>query len=181
MPCYLEDNVNRQRGDGVFQASIRALRALNAAGYGMPAGGLILNLVYNPQGATLPPAQARLEQDYRAHLGETYGVQFTRLYTLTNMPIQRFGSTLVSKGQFAAYMQLLKDHYVESNLGQVMCRTLLSVDWQGYVYDCDFGRAASRALHWPSSKRSISPTNRSRWRTTASAVPQARVRAAAAR
>jgi radical SAM/Cys-rich protein len=140
MPCYLEDNVDRQRGDGVFQSSIRALRALNALGYGNPDGGLTLNLVYNPQGASLPPSQSKLEQDYKRHLGDNYGVVFDRLYTLANMPIQRFGSWLLSKGQFSAYMQLLKDHHREENLDGVMCRTLLSVDWQGYVYDCDFNQ-----------------------------------------
>jgi radical SAM/Cys-rich protein len=140
MPCYLEDNVDRQRGDGVFQSSIRALRALNALGYGNPDGGLTLNLVYNPQGASLPPSQSKLEQDYKRHLGDKYGVVFDRLYTLANMPIQRFGSWLLSKGQFSAYMQLLKDNHREENLDGVMCRTLLSVDWQGYVYDCDFNQ-----------------------------------------
>jgi radical SAM/Cys-rich protein len=140
MPCYLEDNVDRQRGDGVFQSSIRALRKLNAVGYGEPASGLALNLVYNPQGASLPPNQEKLEQDYKRQLGDNYGVVFNRLYTLANMPIQRFGSWLLSKGQFGAYMRLLRDNYREENLGGVMCRTLLSVDWQGYVYDCDFNQ-----------------------------------------
>ena len=140
MPCYLEDNVDRQRGDGVFQSSIRALRKLNALGYGKAGAGLTLNLVYNPQGASLPPSQTKLEQDYKKHLGANYGVVFDRLYTLANMPINRFGSWLVSKGQFGAYMQLLKDNHREDNLDGVMCRTLLSVDWQGYVYDCDFNQ-----------------------------------------
>ena len=140
MPCYLEDNVDRQRGDGVFQSSIRALHKLNAIGYGKPASGLTLNLVYNPQGASLPPDQSKLEQDYKQHLGSDYGVVFDHLYTLANMPIQRFGSWLLSKGQFAGYMQLLKSSHREENLHGVMCRTLLSVDWQGYVYDCDFNQ-----------------------------------------
>jgi radical SAM/Cys-rich protein len=140
MPCYLEDNVDRQRGDGVFQSSIRALRKLNAMGYGEPTGNLTLNLVYNPQGASLPPDQEKLEQDYKRHLGDNYGVAFNRLYTLANMPIQRFGSWLLSKGQFGGYMQLLKSSHREENLHGVMCRTLLSVDWRGYVYDCDFNQ-----------------------------------------
>jgi len=140
MPCYLEDNVDRQRGDGVFQSSIRALRRLNALGYGKPGAGLTLNLVYNPQGASLPPGQTKLEHDYKQHLGTQYGVVFDRLYTLANMPINRFGSWLVSKGQFGAYMHLLKDNHREANLDDVMCRTLLSVDWRGYVYDCDFNQ-----------------------------------------
>ena len=140
LPCYLEDNVDRQRGDGVFHASLRALRKLNAAGYAQPGSALTLNLVYNPQGPSLPPNQVKLEQDYRRILGEEHGVAFNRLYTLANMPIQRFGSTLVSKGQFAGYMRLLKDNYHAENLNHVMCRSLLSVDWQGYVYDCDFNQ-----------------------------------------
>jgi len=140
LPCYLEENVDRQRGDGVFRSSIRALRRLNALGYAQPGSGLALHLVYNPRGASLPPPQAQLEQDYRKRLREGYAVQFDRLYTLANMPIQRFGSTLVSKGQFGAYMRLLKNNYREENLDAVMCRSLLSVDWQGFVYDCDFNQ-----------------------------------------
>jgi radical SAM/Cys-rich protein len=139
LPCYLEDNVDRQRGKGVFAASIRGLRQLNALGYGRADSGLALNLVYNPQGPTLPPPQGPLEDAYRTHLRE-YGVEFNRLYTLANMPIQRFGSTLISKGQFNAYMTLLQDSHRDENLEHVMCRTLLSVDWQGYVYDCDFNQ-----------------------------------------
>jgi len=140
LPCYLEDNVDRQRGKGVFSASIAGLRKLNALGYGRPGSGLVLNLVYNPQGTSLPPAQAPLEDAYRSRLRAAYGVEFNRLFTLANMPIARFGSTLISKGQFNAYMTLLQDSYREENLEQVMCRTLLSVDWQGYVYDCDFNQ-----------------------------------------
>ena len=140
LPCYLEDNVDRQRGKGVFSASIVALKKLNALGYGRADTGLALNLVYNPQGPTLPPPQEALEDAYRSHLRREYGVEFNRLYTLANMPIQRFGSTLISKGQFNSYMKLLRDAYHEENLEQVMCRTLLSVDWQGYVYDCDFNQ-----------------------------------------
>jgi len=140
LPCYLEDNVDRQRGKGVFSGSIVALKKLNALGYGRTAPGLVLNLVYNPQGPALPPAQAPLEAAYRAHLRAEYGVEFNRLFTLANMPIARFGSMLISKGQFNAYLALLQDAYREENLEQVMCRTLLSVDWQGTVYDCDFNQ-----------------------------------------
>jgi radical SAM/Cys-rich protein len=139
LPCYLEENVDRQRGAGVFQASIRALQKLNGLGYGKITD-LVLNLVYNPQGPSLPPPQCALEQDYRRHLDETYGVVFTRLYTLANMPIQRFGSTLISKGQFQGYMRLLRQAHRDANLDGVMCRSLISVDWQGYVYDCDFNQ-----------------------------------------
>ena len=140
LPCYLEDNVDRQRGKGVFDKSIRALARLNALGYGMPDSALELNLVYNPQGPSLPPDQAALEATYKHQLEQRFGVRFNRLYTLANMPIQRFGSTLVSQGRFNAYMALLREAHREENLEDVMCRTLVSVDWKGYVYDCDFNQ-----------------------------------------
>lgn len=140
LPCYTEELVDRQRGKGVYETSIRAIRRLNALGYGMPDSGLTLNLVYNPQGASLPPAQDGLEADYKHILGERFGIRFNRLLTIANMPIARFGSTLISKGLFSGYMQLLKDSYREENLDTVMCRSLISVDWQGYVYDCDFNQ-----------------------------------------
>jgi radical SAM/Cys-rich protein len=137
LPCYTEELVERQRGKGVYQTSIRALKKLNAFGYGRE---LALNLVYNPQGPSLPPAQAKLEADYKRILGEQHGIVFNKLYTLANMPIQRFGSMLVSKGKFGAYMELLHASHRDENLGSVMCRSLVSVDWQGYVYDCDFNQ-----------------------------------------
>ena len=137
LPCYTEELVDRQRGKGVYEKSIRALQKLNAAGFGTK---LALNLVYNPQGPALPPAQEKLEADYKRILGEAHGIVFNRLYTLANMPIQRFGSTLISKGQFNDYMRLLRESHRDENLESVMCRTLLSVDWQGYVYDCDFNQ-----------------------------------------
>ncbi len=140
LPCYLEENVDRQRGKGVFDISIRALQLLNGLGYGDAGSGLELNLVYNPQGPVLPPAQGKLETDYRAHLGARYGIVFDHLYVLTNMPIQRFGSTLISQGQFEHYMDLLKNAYQPANLDNVMCRSLVSVDWRGLVYDCDFNQ-----------------------------------------
>jgi radical SAM/Cys-rich protein len=140
LPCYTEELVDRQRGKGVYGKSIRAIRRLNALGYGREGSGLVLNLVYNPQGPTLPPAQERLEADYKRVLGEAFGIAFNGLYTLANMPIQRFGSTLVSKGQFNAYMQLLRGAHRDENLEAVMCRSLVSVDWQGYLYDCDFNQ-----------------------------------------
>jgi radical SAM/Cys-rich protein len=140
LPCYLEHNVDGQRGAGVFHSSIEALRRLNAAGYAQPGSGLALNLVYNPLGPSLPPDQLQLESDYRRILGERHGVAFDHLYTLANMPIARFGSTLVSKGQFDGYMRLLKGSYAQANLAHVMCRSLLSVDYQGFVYDCDFNQ-----------------------------------------
>ncbi len=141
LPCYSAGNVDRQRGDGVFESSIRALRRLNELGYGDERDGrLALSLVYNPQGPVLPPPQKALEDDYRRILGEQFGIRFTRLLTLANMPIQRFGSTLISKGTFAGYMKLLRDNYEPANLEGVMCRGLVSVDWQGYLYDCDFNQ-----------------------------------------
>jgi radical SAM/Cys-rich protein len=153
LPCYLEDNVDRQRGKGVFEASIRCLQQLNALGYGKPDSGLTLNLVYNPQGPVLPPAQAPLENDYHQRLGDNHGVAFNQLYVLTNMPIQRFGSMLISKGQFEQYMDLLKNAYQPQNLDAVMCKTLLSVDWKGYVYDCDFNQMLGLPLAWKAKPR----------------------------
>jgi radical SAM/Cys-rich protein len=140
LPCYLEENVDAQRGTGVFDASIRSLRKLNALGYAARDCGLVLNLVYNPQGPSLPPPQEQLEADYHRHLEARYGVVFNRLYVLANMPIRRFGSMLVSRGRFEEYMALLKGAYQPRNLESVMCRALLSVDWRGYVYDCDFNQ-----------------------------------------
>ncbi|HEY5762954.1 MAG TPA: arsenosugar biosynthesis radical SAM (seleno)protein ArsS [Rhodocyclaceae bacterium] len=140
LPCYLEDNVDKQRGKGVFAASIAGLKALNALGYGHDSSRLVMNLVYNPQGAELPPPQASLEAAYKTYLNEHFGVVFNGLFTLANMPIQRFGSTLISKGQFNNYMLLLKAAHRDENLDGVMCRTLVSVDWQGYLYDCDFNQ-----------------------------------------
>jgi radical SAM/Cys-rich protein len=140
LPCYTEELVDRQRGKGVYDLSIKALKRLNALGYGAAGSGLVLNLIYNPQGPSLPPAQDKLEADYKRVLGERFGIVFNRLYTLANMPIQRFGSMLVSKGQFNDYMALLHRSHRPENLGSVMCRTLVSVDWQGYVHDCDFNQ-----------------------------------------
>ncbi len=140
LPCYTPELVDRQRGKGVYELSIAAIRHLNALGYGREGTGLAIDLVYNPQGASLPPPQVALEADYKRVLGEQFGIVFNRLYTLANMPIQRFGSTLVSKGQFNAYMQLLRSAHHDANLDAVMCRTLMSVDWRGYLYDCDFNQ-----------------------------------------
>ena len=125
LPCYRDENVDKQRGNGVFDASIKGLKRLNALGYGRANTGLILNLVYNPQGASLPPAQAALEADYKEYLGERYGIVFNHLFTLANMPIQRFGSMLISKGQFNVYMTTLRAAHRDENLDQVMCRSLV--------------------------------------------------------
>ncbi len=152
LPCYLEENVDAQRGKGVYVDSIAALQQLNALGYGVADSGLQLNLVYNPQGPSLPPEQTQLEQDYKKMLNETAGIQFNSLFTITNMPIKRFGSTLVSRGEFHDYMNLLKSSHLDANLDSVMCRNLISVDWQGYLYDCDFNQmlglnAGSERMH----------------------------------
>lgn len=153
LPCYLEENVDRQRGKGVFDRSIDALRQLNALGYGTPDSGLTLELVYNPQGPSLPPPQTALEADYRRMLRERYGVEFNSLLALANLPIQRFGSTLLSHGTFDDYVALLKTSHRDENLDQVMCRSLLSVDWRGYLYDCDFNQMLGIGLDPHGSER----------------------------
>ena len=140
LPCYSMNNVDKQRGKGVFNKSIAALQRLNALGYGREGSGLSLNLVYNPQGATLPPEQGKLQAIYKRELLEHFGIVFNELFVVTNMPIQRFGSTLVSKGKFNDYMSLLKENFAIATLSNVMCRNLISVDWQGYLYDCDFNQ-----------------------------------------
>ncbi|MGH8503195.1 MAG: arsenosugar biosynthesis radical SAM (seleno)protein ArsS [Gammaproteobacteria bacterium] len=148
LPCYLEDNVNQQRGDGVYAASIRALKKLNALGYGGTDTNLELNLVYNPIGPQLPPAQDQLQAAYQRELASRHGIEFNQLFTLANMPVGRFGSTLVSKGQFHDYMTLLRGAHSDDNLGGVMCRNLISVDYRGYVYDCDFNQMLGIPLQY---------------------------------
>ena len=149
LPCYSLENVDAQRGEGVFDKSIAGLQLLNSLGYGRAGSGLVLNLVYNPQGPSLPPNQQTLEADYRRELMSHFGIEFNHLFALANMPIKRFGSTLVSKGQFAPYMALLKSNYSAANLDSVMCRNLVSVDWLGNLYDCDFNQQLGLVL--PSS------------------------------
>ncbi|MDG1192808.1 MAG: arsenosugar biosynthesis radical SAM protein ArsS [Arenicellales bacterium] len=153
LPCYSEENVNSQRGKGVFHDSIIALRQLNRLGYGEANSGLQLNLMYNPTGPFLPPSQRTLEVDYRQHLDDQYGIHFNQLFTLVNMPIQRFGSTLVSKGEFEDYMTLLRGSFSSENLSKVMCRELISVDWQGLIYDCDFNQMLGLPLLIDGNKR----------------------------
>jgi radical SAM/Cys-rich protein len=153
LPCYTPELVDRQRGKGVYERSIEGLKRLNALGYAAEGSGLILNLVYNPQGPSLPPPQETLEADYKRILGDTHGVKFNSLFTLANMPIQRFGSTLISKGQFNDYMALLHRAHRDENLESVMCRSLISVDWQGYVYDCDFNQMLDLPLALKNSPR----------------------------
>ncbi|MCX7087852.1 MAG: arsenosugar biosynthesis radical SAM protein ArsS [Methylococcales bacterium] len=140
LPCYLKDNVDKQRGKGTFDASITALQVLNTLGYGQANSPLKLNLVFNPQGATLPPEQQALERDYKKHLYTHFGIVFNQLFALTNLPVQRFGSVLLSTGQFDRYLTLLKDNFYAPNLDKVMCKNTLSVDWEGFVYDCDFNQ-----------------------------------------
>ena len=140
LPCYSQANVDEQRGGGVFESSIRALQSLNALGYGHPGNALTLNLVYNPNGAFLPPEQGALESQYRRLLGDNFGIVFNHLFALANMPIQRYGSWLLSKGHFATYMATLRDAHRDENLAAVMCRSSLSVDYNGELYDCDFNQ-----------------------------------------
>ncbi len=155
LPCYSRDNVDNQRGKGVFDGSISGLKKLNELGYGKSGSGLLLHLMYNPGGAFLPPPQETLQSDYKQQLKTDFDIEFNQLYTLTNMPIMRFGSTLVSKGEFNNYMQLLKASHNDSNLQTVMCRSLISLDWQGYVFDCDF----NQMLDMPSKLSSLNKTH----------------------
>ncbi|MBA1146713.1 arsenosugar biosynthesis radical SAM protein ArsS [Ectothiorhodospiraceae bacterium WFHF3C12] len=146
LPCYTEDRVDAQRGKGVFGRSIDALQALNRLGYGQPGSGLVLNLVYNPGGPSLPPDQASLEADYKRHLRDEYGIEFNNLFVIANMPIERFAHALRRDGQLDGYMDLLKSAYRPENLEQVMCKDLVSIDWQGYLYDCDFNQMLNLPL-----------------------------------
>jgi radical SAM/Cys-rich protein len=140
LPCYSEQNVDAQRGKGVFESSIEGLQKLNALGYGIEGSNLSLNLVYNPGGAFLPPGQVELEATYKQNLSAEHNIQFNNLYTITNMPISRFGAVLLAQGEFYNYMNLLKDSYSHANLAGVMCLNTVSVDWEGYLYDCDFNQ-----------------------------------------
>ena len=151
----MEENVDGQRGKGVYDKSMRALELLNELGYGVPGSGLSLTLVYNPTGPYLPPPQDRLEQDYKDFLAERFGIRFNQLFTITNMPIARFGSTLLSKGQFEDYMNLLKDSFSATNLNGLMCLNQLSIDWQGYVYDCDFNQMLSMNIRHPEKRHKL--------------------------
>ncbi len=140
LPCYELENVDKQRGKGVFEKSIQGLKQLNKVGYGYSNSKLPLNLVFNPQGPVLPPAQDELESAYKKELLNRYGIEFNKLFTLCNMPINRFGSTLISNNQLDDYMAILMQSHRDENIENVMCRNLISVDWQGYVYDCDFNQ-----------------------------------------
>ncbi|HSK28646.1 MAG TPA: arsenosugar biosynthesis radical SAM (seleno)protein ArsS [Candidatus Limnocylindria bacterium] len=146
LPCYSEENVDKQRGKGTFDASIQALRQLNEIGYGRADSGLVLNLVYNPVGPHLPPPQEKLEQDYRKILSERFDIAFNQLYCLTNMPITRYKTHLKLRGEYDRYLELLETHFNAVTLDQVMCRDLISVGWEGSVYDCDFNQVLDLPL-----------------------------------
>ena len=145
LPCYSEENVEKQRGKGVYDESIDALLKLNQLGYGIDTNRQ-LNLVYNPVGAVLPPPQEQLQADYKRELKQRFGIEFNQLFTITNMPISRFGSVLMAHNNFDDYMDLLKNNFSEDNLSTVMCRSLISIDWQGYIYDCDFNQMLEMPL-----------------------------------
>jgi len=140
LPCYLEENCDSQRGDGVFQKTIAGLQRLNELGYGQPSSGLTLSLVYNPIGPSLPPDQQTLEDAYRDQLRTRFGIEFNRLYTITNLPISRFLDDLLQSRKYEEYMELLVNAFNPQAVGQVMCRSTLSVDWEGFLYDCDFNQ-----------------------------------------
>jgi radical SAM/Cys-rich protein len=155
LPCYLEDNVDRQRGNGVYQASLEALRVLNAHGYGMPGSPLVLNLVYNPVGLGLPSPQEQLEADYKHHLLERFGIRFHGLVTIANMPIKRFERWLRATGKHDFYMQRLFDAFEWANLDGLMCRNLVSVGWKGDLYDCDFNQMLDMPLRNPATGENL--------------------------
>lgn len=147
LPCYLEENTDSQRGSGVFEKSVQALRLLNAAGYGQAEPSLILNLVYNPVGAYLPPPQVELEADYRRELESRYGIVFNRLYVLANMPVGRFQHSLLRSGEHGQYMQKLRDAFNPATVDGLMCRSLISVGWDGTLYDCDFNQMLNLSVN----------------------------------
>lgn len=155
LPCYIEENVDAQRGKGVYQKSIEALKILNSLGYSQEGSNLTITLVYNPTGPYLPPPQEPLFNDYQHFLLDKYGIKFDALFTITNMPIARFGSTLISRNEFETYMTLLKDSFSASNLSGLMCKNQLSVDWQGFVYDCDFNQMLNMHIKNPKTREPL--------------------------
>ncbi|HEY3151096.1 MAG TPA: arsenosugar biosynthesis radical SAM (seleno)protein ArsS [Candidatus Binatia bacterium] len=155
LPCYSAENVDKQRGKGTFDASIRALQRFNELGYGQLESGLILNLVYNPVGPHLPPPQQELEQDYKRILGEQFGIVFNYLFCLSNMPITRYATHLKLRGEYDRYVELLEANFNAVTLDQVMCRNLISVGWNGTIYDCDF----NQMLDFPVIGRNGKPLN----------------------
>jgi radical SAM/Cys-rich protein len=162
LPCYLESNVDKQRGQGVFHESVIVLQQLNELGYGKADSGLKLDLVYNPTGYGLPPEQESLEVDYKRELKSRFNIDFNRLWTITNMPIKRFEHALHRDGKYDAYMQKLFDAHNDANIESVMCRDLVSVGWQGSVYDCDFNQMLQMPLEGPDSTDEHIVENQSR-------------------
>lgn len=152
LPCYLQENTDAQRGDGAFNKSIQSLQKLNSLGYGIPGSELKLTLVYNPVGFSLPPDQSELEGAYRRELEQRFQVQFTNLITITNMPISRFLSELVQQGRFGEYMERLVNAFNPATVSGLMCRSILSVDWQGFLYDCDFNQMLNLPVAIPARK-----------------------------
>ena len=140
LPCYEKENVEKQRGSGVFDKSINAIKILNNLGYGKTDTGLVLNLVYNPINPTLPPPQEKLEDDYKKALYEKYNITFNNLYTITNMPINRYADFLKMTGELEKYFELLANNFNQQNLKNLMCKKTLSIDWEGQIYDCDFNQ-----------------------------------------
>ncbi len=140
LPCYTRENVDQQRGRGVFNKSIEALQLLNHLGYGRDRAELVLNLVYNPVGASLPPPQAALQADYKQHLRDKFGIEFNNLFTITNMPIRRFSDELIRIGKRASYEQLLIEHFNSRTVEHLMCRSQINIGWDGKLYDCDFNQ-----------------------------------------
>ena len=153
LPCYSKDNVDKQRGRGIFDKSIEGLKLLNRLGYGQSNGSLTLHLVYNPGGAFLPPAQQSLEQAYKEKLANDFGIVFNQLFTITNLPISRFRGSLERSGHLTDYMKLLEENYNESTLEHLMCTSQISVGWQGHLYDCDFNQMLEMPTHLPDSNR----------------------------
>lgn len=153
LPCYSEENVDKQRGKGTFDSSIRALQRLNEIGYGQPDSDLVLNLVYNPVGPHLPPPQEKLEQDYKRILGKQFGIVFNQLFCLTNMPITRYATHLKLRGEYERYRELLESNFNAATLDQVMCRNLISIGWDGSVYDCDFNQMLDLPIADAAGKR----------------------------
>jgi radical SAM/Cys-rich protein len=146
LPCYLEENCDAQRGSGVFVKSIEAIRRLNALGYAQPNSNLQLDLVYNPTGLGLPPEQQKLEASYKSELDSRYGIQFNNLFTITNMPVSRFLDDLLRRGKFEEYLGKLIQSFNPCTIDKLMCRSLLSVDWNGFIYDCDFNQMLDLAV-----------------------------------
>lgn len=152
LPGFTQDRTDRQRGDGVFEDSIKALQMLNQVGYGQEGSGLILNLVYNPAGAFLPPSQLALEKEYKMELASRYGIVFNQLFAITNMPISRYLDYLLSSGNYSRYMDKLISAFNPVSVQNLMCRNTLSVGWDGYLYDCDFNQMLDLKVSTPNSQ-----------------------------